>query len=62
MPPEGFDSEASSGFLYPLGGVCVWEGDPMTEEQAKRKVTAILSADVEGYSRLIEDDEEGIEL
>ena len=30
----------------------------MTEEQAKRKLTAILSADVAGYSRLMEDDEE----
>jgi adenylate cyclase len=30
----------------------------MTEEQAKRKLTAILSADVKGYSRLMEDDEE----
>ena len=30
----------------------------MTKEQAKRKLTAILSADVEGYSRLMEDDEE----
>ena len=30
----------------------------MTEEQAKRKLAAILSADVKGYSRLMEDDEE----
>jgi adenylate cyclase len=30
----------------------------MTEEQAKRKLSAILSADVKGYSRLMEDDEE----
>jgi adenylate cyclase len=30
----------------------------MTEEQVKRKLTAILSADVKGYSRLMEDDEE----
>ncbi|MFO7737714.1 MAG: tetratricopeptide repeat protein [Desulfatiglandaceae bacterium] len=30
----------------------------MTEERAKRKLTAILSADVKGYSRLMEDDEE----
>ena len=30
----------------------------MIKEQAKRKLTAILSADVEGYSRLMEDDEE----
>jgi adenylate cyclase len=30
----------------------------MIEEQAKRKLTAILSADVKGYSRLMADDEE----
>jgi len=30
----------------------------MSEEQAKRKLTAILSADVKGYSRLMADDEE----
>ena len=30
----------------------------MTEEHAKRKLSAILSADVKGYSRLMEDDEE----
>ena len=30
----------------------------MTQEGFKRKLTAILSADVEGYSRLMGDDEE----
>jgi adenylate cyclase len=30
----------------------------MAEEAIKRKPTAILSADVEGYSRLMGDDEE----
>ena len=30
----------------------------MTENQAKRKLAAILSADVKGYSRLMADDEE----
>ena len=29
----------------------------MTDERASRKLSAILSADVEGYSRLMEDDE-----
>ncbi len=29
----------------------------MTEERAKRKLSAILSADVKGYSRLMQDDE-----
>ena len=30
----------------------------MTEESFKRKLTAILSADVEGYSRLMGEDED----
>ncbi len=30
----------------------------MAEERAKRKLTAILSADVKGYSRLMGEDEE----
>jgi TolB-like protein/class 3 adenylate cyclase/Flp pilus assembly protein TadD len=33
-------------------------GNPMPEEGFKRKLAAILSADVEGYSRLMDDDEE----
>jgi adenylate cyclase len=33
-------------------------GDPVTEEKAKRKLAAIFSADVQGYSRLMADDEE----
>jgi adenylate cyclase len=32
---------------------------PMTEERAKRRLAAILSADVEGYSRLMGEDELG---
>jgi adenylate cyclase len=31
----------------------------MTTQEVKRKLTAILSADVKGYSRLMEEDEEG---
>jgi len=31
----------------------------MTAEKIKRKLTAILSADVKGYSRLMREDEEG---
>ena len=30
----------------------------MTPQNVKRKLTAILSADVEGYSRLMDQDEE----
>jgi adenylate cyclase len=51
--------EASEGFLYPFGGFCVLGGDPVTTEEFKRKLTAILSADVEGYSRLMGEDEDG---
>jgi adenylate cyclase len=32
--------------------------EPMTPDQVKRKLAAILSADVKGYSRLMEEDEE----
>src|SRR4030067_1198559 len=32
-------------------------GDSMTTQEVKRKLTAILSADVKGYSRLMGDDE-----
>ena len=35
------------------------KGDPMAPENLKRKLTAILSADVKGYSRLMGEDEEG---
>jgi len=31
----------------------------MTTQEVKRKLTAILSADVKGYSRLMGDDEKG---
>ena len=34
-----------------------WRADPVMEDRAKRKLTAILSADVKGYSRLMGDDE-----
>jgi len=56
--PEGGDEEASKGFLYPFGGFCISGGDPMSAEEFKRRLTAILSADVEGYSRLMREDEE----
>ena len=35
-----------------------YRGAAMADEGFKRKLTAILSADVEGYSRLMGDDEE----
>jgi len=34
-------------------------GDSLTSQEVKRKLTAILSADVKGYSRLMGEDEEG---
>jgi len=34
-------------------------GDPMNTKEVKRKLTAILSADVKGYSRLMGEDERG---
>jgi adenylate cyclase len=55
--PEGGVKEASEGFLYPFGGFCVWGGDPMAAEAFKRKLTAVMSADVAGYSRLMAEDE-----
>jgi len=34
-------------------------GDSITTQEVKRKLTAILSADVKGYSRLMGEDEKG---
>jgi hypothetical protein len=53
VPQEGHKSKASKGFIYCLGGFCVFGGDPMMDERAKRKLSAILSADVKEYSRLM---------
>jgi adenylate cyclase len=58
MSPEGAEIRASSGYLYLLGGFCVSRGAFMNTERTKRKLAAILSADVKGYSRLMEDNEE----
>jgi adenylate cyclase len=57
VSPEGHKSKASKGFIYSLGGFFVWGGDPMATGDVKRKLTAIFSADVEGYSSLMEEDE-----
>jgi TolB-like protein/class 3 adenylate cyclase len=57
VSPESLKSKASKGFFYSLGGFCVWKGEAMAEERVKRKLTAILSADVKGYSRLMGEDE-----
>ena len=55
--PEGSSYERwipFDGFTLPLKDVIPWLPD-----QAKRKLAAILSADVQGYSRLMGEDEEG---
>src|SRR5437867_4230262 len=36
----------------------MWKDHPLLEVSMERKLTAILSADVKGYSRLMEEDEE----
>jgi len=36
---------------------CFDRGDPVTDRRAKRKLTAILSADVKDYSRMMGEDE-----
>jgi adenylate cyclase len=58
VSPEGGESKASSGYICSPGGFCILGDYPVTEERAKRKLTAIFSADVKGYSRLMADDEE----
>jgi len=55
VSPEGDKSEVSWGSLYLPGGFFIWGGDLMAEEKFRRKLTAILSADVERYSRLMGD-------
>lgn len=39
--------------------MAAWEGPPITEGRIERRLAAILTADVAGYSRLIREDEEG---
>jgi adenylate cyclase len=57
VSPEGSDFKASKGFIYSLRGFFVWGGDLMATEEFKRKLTAVMSADVVGYSRLMGEDE-----
>ena len=47
MFPEGIAKKASAGYLYPIGGLYILGDDLMTADAFKRKLTAILSADVE---------------
>lgn len=45
--------ESLLGIFMPFGGFYICGGDPMSAPEVKRKLTATLSADVEGYSRLM---------
>jgi adenylate cyclase len=56
--PEGGVKKACWGFPYPLGGFFIQGGDVLAPEDFKRKLTAVFSADVVGYSRLMEENEE----
>ncbi len=44
--------------MYVHGDFFSWGGHLMNAEKFERKLSAILSADVEGYSRLMGEDEE----
>ena len=44
--------------MYVHGGFSIRGGHPMNTEKFERKLSAILSADVKGYSRLMRDDED----
>jgi adenylate cyclase len=57
VSPEGEEKKASDGYPYPLEVFLFGEVILMAEEGFKRKLTAILSADVAGYSRLMGEDE-----
>jgi len=52
-------NKASRGSPYPSGGFFSVGGDPVTAEAVNRKLSAILSADVKEYSRLMSQDERG---
>ena len=47
---------ASWGHVWPLGGFYFF-GDQMNSEEFERRLSAILSADVAGYSRLMGEDD-----
>jgi hypothetical protein len=55
---EGFNAQPPWNFSFSLGAFVFFRGNPMNAKGFKRKLSAILSADVVGYSRLMRDDEE----
>ena len=50
-------NQASRAVICLYGGFFVFIGNPMATDEVKRKLTAIFSADVVGYSRLMGEDE-----
>jgi hypothetical protein len=46
--PESATNKASWGFLYPIGGFCIWRGGFLNGESFKSKLVMILSADAKG--------------
>jgi hypothetical protein len=48
---------ASAGCHYAPGGFFHLGDDPMNTQDFKRELTAVFSADVAGYSRLMGEDE-----
>jgi class 3 adenylate cyclase len=58
MSPEGGEKEASSGYLYSARWLFAFWGDEfMNTQDFKRKLTAVFSGDVAGYSRFMGEDE-----
>jgi hypothetical protein len=55
--PEDADIAGSKLLLYFFGGFFIWGGASTGAEDFKRKLAAIFSADVAGYSRLMGEDE-----
>ncbi len=48
MFPEGTNNKASAGYLYPIGGFCIWRGNFLNGESFKPKLIVILTADTKG--------------
>ena len=55
--PEGGGNEPPAEKCIREGLLHSWRGDRMNTQDFKRKLTAVFSADVAGYSRLMGGDE-----